>query len=172
MGFLRSGRDPSGYPRQQNGDQQAACPGCASGKRPLASRRALAFATRRPGGGDGSTQKFETGRPIPAAPRKIGWPERLGGGACRDDLSLVQIDFKANTSETLDKGGEETMHGKGGPCTQPIVEEESAEIVAIGVGIHGDTPCLLDDKVDSQSEECRTQGVTLLDTPYTSDESP
>ena len=86
---------------------------CASAKRRMASRRALAFATRRPkscshqsGGTDGSTQKFETGRPTPAAHRKIGWPKRLGGGACRDDLSLVQIDFKANTSEPLDKGRE------------------------------------------------------------------
>ena len=91
--------------------------------------------------------------------------EGLGERTRWDDLRLVQIDSEPNAAEALGQSGEEAADGRGGTCAEAVVEEEGADINASRMQDLRGGAGLSNGWVNSQSEEDRTEGVSLLDTP-------
>ena len=91
--------------------------------------------------------------------------EGLGKRTRRDDLRLVQIDSEPNAAEALSQSGQEAADGRGGTCAEAVVEEEGADInVSRMQDLRGGAG-LSNGWENSQSEEDRTEGVTLLNAP-------
>ena len=108
---------------------------------------------------------LEIGCTVPGAPLEVTRAEGLGGRACWDDLRLVQVDCDPYAAEAFNESGEEAADGWGGTSAEAVVEEKGADIDASQIGgLRGGTG-LSDGRVDSQGEEDRTEGVSLLYSP-------
>ena len=98
-------------------------------------------------------------------PLEVSMAEGLGERTRRDDLRHVQIDWEPNAAEALGQSGEEAADGRGGSCAEAVVEEEGADINASRMRDLRGGAGLSNGWVNSHSEEDRTEGVSLLDTP-------
>ena len=135
----------------------------------MASRRVLALVTLRPRtcsqrleGQMAAPKSLKLAVPFQQHPGKLAGPKRLRSGARRDDFGLVQVDREANSTDAFDQCREETMHCRGGACTEPIIKEEGADVETVRMVNQGDTPCLLNDWVDGQGKKNRAERVALL----------
>ena len=76
-----------------------------------------------------------------------------------------QIDCEPNAAEALGQSGEEAADGRGRSGAEAVVEEKGADVNASQMrGLRGSAG-LSNGRVNSQSEENRTEEVTLLDAP-------
>ena len=84
----------------------------ASLKRPMASMRARALATRRPK--SSSPMAAPSCLKLPDRfqmhPGETDRPKRLRHSTCSDDLSLAQVDLQTNVAEPVNEGPKETAH--------------------------------------------------------------